>query len=97
MHPLHIRLFAHVDKTACLAIFDSNLPYAMTPKERHGFATDLDGACFPYFVVEDEAGDIIACGGFDPESTTLCWGMVDRKYQRRGIGTFLLRERLRRR
>ena len=93
---LRIRPFAHGDKTACLRIFDSNLPYAMTPEERDGFAIDLDDTNLAYFVVEDEAGDVIACGGFEAGSTTLCWGMVHRKYHRKGVGTFLLLERLRR-
>jgi len=81
---------------ACLQVFESNVPDFFVEGERAEFGTFLDELPGPYFVIEDEAGAVIACGGFaeSPGLADLCWGMVRRDLHRRGIGDLLLRERL---
>lgn len=49
----------------------------------------------PYFVVIDH-GEIVACGGYGVENNVaiLSWGLVKRNRHRTGIGTTLLKYRL---
>lgn len=94
---VRVREYTAHDLAPCLAIFDSNVPEFFTAPERplfEGFLEDLPG---PYFVLED-AGAIVACGGYaiSPETgcADLCWGMVLRTRQREGLGRFLTEQRL---
>ena len=88
------------DYSACLALFESNLPRFFAPEERAEFCQYLesvDDSEPPYLVlVSDEK--IIACGGLaiepDKRQARLAWGMVDRAHHRQGLGTLLLRARL---
>ena len=92
------REYSPADRDACLALFDGNVPRYFAPHERDGFAGFLDALPGPYFVVEED-GAVVACGGyaFEPGSgeVALCWGIVDARRQREGIGTLLTAERLR--
>jgi hypothetical protein len=95
-----LRSYSPADRDACLGIFDSNVPdgYVLA-HERSGYASFLDALPGPYFVLED--GEVVACGGFalhtpDPHAVTMCWGMVTCSRHKRGLGRFLLEERLRR-
>lgn len=83
-------------RTACVAIFNSNLPEFVTKVEREQFESFLDKQACPYFVVKTPTGGIVACGGYhtDPGEARLCWGLVERRFQGRGIGRFLLQSRL---
>lgn len=83
-------------RPACLSIFDGNLPEYVAAHERDDFATFLDRASCPYFVVQDDLGELVACGGYglEPDRARLCWGLVRRDHHRRGIGRFLLIARL---
>lgn len=88
------------DRAACLAIFDGNVPKFFAPDERADFVTFLDRperSEAPYLVLE-EAGAVIACGGLTPGAAPgavhLSWGMVTRGRQRDGIGTRLTEARL---
>lgn len=88
------RAYRSLDKGACIRIFESNAPRFILPHERTDFAEFLDGLPHTgyYLVLEDEAGEIAACGGFSIRQegeATLCWGMVDGKYQGLGIGGLL--------
>lgn len=96
-----LRPFKNQDHEACLAVFDSNVPKYFAAEERQDYALFLEKLPGPYFVLENERGSVIACGGYatgrDDESiAVLCWGMVDRSLHRSGVGTKLLTERLRR-
>jgi ubiquinone/menaquinone biosynthesis C-methylase UbiE len=77
--PRLLRNFAPADLSACLAIFDSNVPEFFVPAERAAFASFLAALPGPYLVVQ-QAGEVVACGGYAVEPGTatadLCWGMV---------------------
>jgi len=96
---MRVRNFMPGDLTACLAIFDSNVPEFFVPAERQEFASLLAALPGPYLVVENEAGTVLACGGFAVARGTatadLCWGMVLRRYHKSGLGRLLLLARLR--
>lgn len=88
-------------RSACQELFDSNVPDYFAAVERKDFDAYLDDLKGPYFVMEDETGTIVACGGYaaeeeDPAAAVLCWGMVRRDLHRCGFGRQLLAERLRR-
>ncbi|WP_369009964.1 GNAT family N-acetyltransferase [Paenibacillus dendritiformis] len=80
---------------------NSNVPDYFAAVERKDFDAYLDDLKGPYFVMEEETGAIVACGGYaaeeeDPTIAVLCWGMVRRDLHRCGFGRQLLAERLRR-
>ena len=95
---MFLRGYSPADREACLLIFESNVPDFFLESERAVFGAFLKELPGPYFVIEDDAGAVVACGGYAVEPQTrqadLCWGMVRRDLHRRGIGDFLLRERL---
>jgi N-acetylglutamate synthase-like GNAT family acetyltransferase len=99
---MRIRAYEPNDREACLRILDSNVPEYFLASDRDEVATfldDLERLGVRYFVVEDDAGKIVACGGVGVDDSTkdarLCWGMVERARHRQGIGRMLLVERLR--
>jgi ribosomal protein S18 acetylase RimI-like enzyme len=87
------------DKPACSAIFASNIPKYFAPHEQAEFDSFLDEPECTYFVVEDEDGLIVGCGGYYINTQrrvgALCWGMVANDQHHLGIGRYLLNERLR--
>lgn len=93
-----LRAYSPADRQSCLRVFASNIPDSFLESERADYAAFLDELPGPYFVVQDDDGEVVACGGFavDPgtRQADLCWGMVRRDLHRRGIGDLLLRERL---
>ena len=99
-HSLSARSYSPADRSTCLGIFDSNVPDSFRDSERADFEAFLDSLPGTYFVVEDESGRAVACGGYavNPGTTCadLCWGMVARDRQREGIGRFLTELRLQR-
>ena len=85
------------DRESCLRIFQSNVPAFFAPSEAADFAEFLKGEVDEnYFVVEDEAAQLVGCGGvfLGGNHAGFCWGMVEHSRHRRGIGTFLLLRRL---
>lgn len=88
------------DLTACLALFDSNVPQFFAPDERAQFVEFLENvpASDGTYLVLAQAGRVVACGGVarepDTESAALTWGMVDRSQHRQGLGTRLTQARL---
>lgn len=90
---IRVREYTPDDRSACLAVFDTNVPESFLPAERALFAAFLDGLPGPYFVLADEAGDVVACGGYAIATGTatadLCWGMVTRDRQGTGLGRLL--------
>jgi len=92
---MRCRRYRPSDRSAALGIFDSNTD-SLLESERAQFLAFVDGNQGPYLVVEDHAGTIIGCGGVarTGSSVALCWGIVGRRYHRRGVGRLLLRIRL---
>ena len=95
---MKIRDYREDDHAACMRVFDSNIDPFFQPSERPEFQAFLNHLPGPYFVVEDEAGEVVACGGFavDAGCASFCWGMVLRALHGRGVGRMLSQERLRR-
>lgn len=100
---MFVRPYRTEDRSACLALFDSNTPAYFDPVERVLFEQFLDALDSTYFVLEHDGG-IAGCGGWatgtmeEPDDrgvVTLTWGMVRQALHKRGYGSFLLRERLR--
>lgn len=94
-----VRAWRPDDRPQCLALFDGNVPDYFAPKECADFIAFLDDLRGPYLVIEDAAGNVVACGGFqtddrDESVVVLCWGMVDRRRHRAGLGRRLLQVRL---
>lgn len=88
------------DISACLAVFDSNVPTFFAPRERAEFCDYLggiDARNAPYLVLTHN-GSVIACGGLINETgkrqARLAWGMVDRALHGQGVGTRLMQARL---
>src|SRR5690348_13172787 len=76
-----VRPYTIADREACLRIFDSNVPRFFRAGERAEYEGFLERRPGPFFVVEDEAGAVVASGGIapgraEPEIAVLCWGMV---------------------
>jgi ribosomal protein S18 acetylase RimI-like enzyme len=92
------RAYRPADKEACLKIFDSNTPQTFLANERDIFAKYLDNHSDGYLVVETADLTVIACGGhvigLDGGAASLCWGMVDKEWHGKGLGKFLLTNRL---
>lgn len=97
---MRVRDYTIADRSACLVVFDSNVPEFFVPPERADFAAFLDALPGPYLVAEDGSGTIVGCGGYavTPGTTTadLCWGMVARERHGAGLGRLLLEARLER-
>ncbi len=95
---MEVRPYAAADRDVCLALFDTNVPDSFAPAEREQFREFLEASATPYYLLEHE-GTVVACGGFavDAANSTarLCWGIVGHRFQRQGVGKFLLLWRLR--
>jgi GNAT superfamily N-acetyltransferase len=94
------RNFLPGDADGCLAVMRSNMPEFFLPEEVGDYASFLVGVRGAYFVVEDVELAVAACGGYHVDAVSqvagLTWGMVHRDRHGQGLGTLLLRERLRR-
>lgn len=81
------------DQDDCLAVFNSNSPAHFLPEERGAYFSFLESPPGPYGVLVED-GKISACGGYaisaPHAAATLCWGMVERSAQGRGLGQLLL-------
>jgi GNAT superfamily N-acetyltransferase len=92
--------YTPADEQVCLTIFDGNTPPFFAPEERELFAGYLHRVAPPYFyfLVRDDDGSALACGGMNFDTSggcaTLRWDMVAREYHHRGIGAFLVLSRL---
>ncbi len=95
---MDLRPYLPSDRSACLALFDSNVPEFFDPAERAGFESFLDRPDCRYLAMEHD-GAIVGCGGYalDTEAglASLVWGMVRRDSHKLGLGRFLLLFRLR--
>lgn len=95
---MKLRLYRPTDASACLSIFDSNVPTFFAAEERSDFERFLhEQATDCAFQVIERDGSIIACGGLSRRgdgSAGFCWGMVERALHRQGIGRELAVVRL---
>ncbi len=94
-----IRPYRASDRAACLALLRSNVPEHFVPAEEAELDAFLARLPGPYFVVENDEGQLLACGGIatephDPTVGALCWGMVRRDRQNQGLGRALTLHRL---
>jgi ribosomal protein S18 acetylase RimI-like enzyme len=99
MTDARIRGYAPADRAACLTLFDGNMPTFFAPDERAEFAAFLDAQATDWaFRIVERGGAIVACGGHrvaaDGETAGFCWGMVDRRLHRTGLGRILTQARL---
>ncbi len=92
----------------CIELFQGNCPPYFDPKEETYFKHWLEGLSsgkYPYdniwknhFYIIQQENQIVACGGFyvldDKKTARMSWGMVARENHNKGIGTELLRLRL---
>lgn len=96
---MNLRLYRPADASACLSIFDSNVPTYFAPEERNDFERFLrEQATDCAFQVIERDGGIVACGGLlrrGDGSAGFCWGMVQRALHRHGLGRELALARLR--
>jgi hypothetical protein len=85
---MNLRLYRPTDASACLSIFDSNVPTYFAPEERSDFERFLrEQAMDCAFQVIERDGSIMACGGLSRRgdgSAGFCWGMVERALHRQG-------------
>lgn len=82
-------------RVSMLETFRSNVPESFSPEEEAGFLKHVDGGEGAYMLwVQD--GRVLACGGYAFEGScgVLCWGIVHREQQGRGLGRALLALRI---
>jgi N-acetylglutamate synthase-like GNAT family acetyltransferase len=98
---MEIRAFNRKDRQAVLKVLDSNIPGFLKPDMREDFTDyldDLSGAGHQFFVLENHAKQILACGGvyFFPDTllASFQWNMVARAYHRTGLGKIMLEHQL---
>ena len=88
------------DLAACLALFDSNVPEFFMPSEREMLSAFLAALPGPYLVLVNDAGLVVASGGYSVAPGTATaefrWGMVSRTRHSSGLGRLLLDARLER-
>ena len=94
---METRPYTAADESACLSVFDSNVPDFFAAAERSEFEDCLrDPKCT--YVVMEHAGELVGCGGYyvlpDRASARLAWGMVRRAFHKQGLGRFLLMYRM---
>jgi len=92
-----IREYQPDDLDACLEVYRSNTPDFLSPAGLDNFTEFLQLGTSYYLVIEQD-GDIIGCGGLelvgDSDAATLVYGMIHGEYHRRGFGTTLLAARI---
>ena len=94
-----IRAYTPADRDACLAIFDSNVPKFLAPRERPMFEEWSLAPRGQFFVVCDDSGAVAGCGGVAVKSgttiATFTWGMIHATRHGQGLGRELTLHRLR--
>jgi len=97
-----IRPYTPADLDDCLRCFESNVPLAFTVEEK-GFFRDFlqnrvpqNPQTLPYYVLLS-GKELIGCGGLglnEDDRVSLTWGMVDKRFHKKGFGKALLDYRL---
>lgn len=92
-----VRQYAAADRSAVLAIFDSNLPEYFAPSDRTWLEETLDEPDGPALIVTAD-GVAAAFGGYEVwdhyNKALFYWGMAARRFHRCGLGRLLVFERL---
>ena len=89
-----IRPYKSTDLDAVVAIFRSNIPKYFGPSEEAGLHDFLRDYSNDYYVVEID-GEVVGAGGIalnddaDPQTVSLCWGMVRADHLGTGLGKTL--------
>ena len=82
----------------CMDIFMSNTPHSFGVEEADEFQQFLETLPCAYFVITQNGGEVVACGGHGyhgkKQAVVLAWGMVRADLHKHGLGKFLLLERL---
>lgn len=104
---LLIREYKASDRSACIAIFKSNMPLYFAPEEFPLLENWLDSKDkgeiayennhAEHFYVVEKNSKIVACGGFyltNKKDAKMTWGMVENSSHRMGIGKEFLVYRL---
>jgi ribosomal protein S18 acetylase RimI-like enzyme len=95
---MNLRPYTTNDRSRCLEIFDLNCPRYFAYEERENLAEYLDHPDGPYFILENDEGQALGCGGYALEASgaaSLVWGMIHPQWHRQGLGRFLAMYRLR--
>lgn len=97
MNNISIRPYVSDDKQHLLAIFETNTPLYFHEHEKELFSGFLErDDCFYDVIVVDNIP--VGCGGFalDEEKghVIFCWGMIEKSFHHKGLGTLLLKHRL---
>jgi predicted GNAT family N-acyltransferase len=96
---MNITPYTSADLEAVVAIFRSNIPKYFTPEEEPGLHTFMNDRLEDYYVVEVR-GEVVGCGGIalnadiDPQTVSLCWGMVREDHLGTGLGKALTEFRI---
>lgn len=98
-----LRDFEPADTEACMAVFDSNVGDFLHADEREDFAGWLAATQGRYLSLL-WGGRVIGCSGYALEATgragrpaaelRMIWGLLHREFHGRGLGEFMLLERL---
>jgi len=106
---MKFRAYLPSDRSACIALFKSNMPKFFDPIELPLYEGWLDAQdqsvialkenrAEHYFVAERD-GTIVACGGLcireAKDAVSMAWGMVDNSLHKQGIGKAFLEFRIR--
>lgn len=95
---MRLRPYTPADRATCIELFESNRPDLFGPDEIVHFTAHLDALPGPYFLLENDRGLAVACGGFcrdaHPRRARLNWGIVGRPWHRLRYGQLLLIARL---
>ena len=96
---MNIRKYQADDLDALVAIFRSNIPKYFTPEEEPGLYSFINDRLDDYYVVE-VGGEVVGAGGIalnadiDPQTVSLCWGMVREDHLGTGLGKALTEFRI---
>ena len=94
---LTMRPYVEADRPAVLALFDANVPVFFAADERGWLEDSLDDLDGPAFLVTVD-GEAAAFGGYEVwdyyDKALLVWGMAHPRFHGRGLGRWLLAERL---
>ncbi len=94
-----IRKYDSADKADVLELIDLNTPMFFEFSEKEIFKNYLEELSSDYYVLEKNNKGIIAVGGINfhvdsNDSARLAWDITHPNYQRKGLGSKLLRFRL---
>ena len=96
---MKIRRYEPYDLAAVVAIFRSNIPKYFTPEEETGLYDFINDRLEDYYVIE-VGEEVVGAGGIalnadiDPQTVSLCWGMVREDYLGTGLGKALTEFRI---